>query len=207
MTSTMRRSAMALLLAHTAAHIQFERCCDKYEPTVAVARMLREDSSNGKGRGMSADPARWSKDPGGVHELRWWDGQHWTAYVADGGVPSIEAAKVAPWPPPIEERWSGSSYVIAGGFLVAMLLLAGAAIATNIPPIPACIPKHGRLLGLCLLAVLLIGAAGLVWYAWNAKKRGSNTTALTLIIVVLSLSTAAPAFWWLVTFNGDVGHC
>jgi len=137
----MRRSAMALLLAHTAAHIQFERCCDKYEPTVAVARMLREDSSNGKGRGMSADPARWSKDPGGVHELRWPDGRHWTAYVADAGVPSIEAAEVAPWPPPIEERWSGSSYVIAGGFLVAMLLLAGAAIATNIPPIPHAFPS------------------------------------------------------------------
>jgi hypothetical protein len=33
-------------------------------------------------------PAAWYPDPLARHELRWWDGDRWTAYVADGGVQS-----------------------------------------------------------------------------------------------------------------------
>lgn len=31
---------------------------------------------------------RWSADPSGRHQLRWWDGGSWTASVSDDGVPS-----------------------------------------------------------------------------------------------------------------------
>jgi len=31
-------------------------------------------------------PVAWYADPLARHELRWWDGAQWTAYVADGGV-------------------------------------------------------------------------------------------------------------------------
>jgi hypothetical protein len=33
-------------------------------------------------------PAAWHADPGGRHQLRWWDGREWTAYVSDGAVES-----------------------------------------------------------------------------------------------------------------------
>jgi hypothetical protein len=35
-------------------------------------------------------PAQWAKDPGGRHELRWWDGTRWTEHVANAGVTSID---------------------------------------------------------------------------------------------------------------------
>jgi hypothetical protein len=33
-----------------------------------------------------AVPAQWAADPHGRHQHRWWDGERWTAYVADNGV-------------------------------------------------------------------------------------------------------------------------
>jgi Protein of unknown function (DUF2510) len=33
----------------------------------------------------SSAPAAWHPDPGGRHELRWWDGQRWTHSVSDAG--------------------------------------------------------------------------------------------------------------------------
>jgi uncharacterized RDD family membrane protein YckC len=33
---------------------------------------------------------QWHPDPTGRHQLRWWDGQMWTDFVADGGVTAID---------------------------------------------------------------------------------------------------------------------
>ena len=41
------------------------------------------------GSGASV-PAQWAADPGGQHELRWWDGARWTDYVADAGETSLD---------------------------------------------------------------------------------------------------------------------
>jgi hypothetical protein len=38
--------------------------------------------------GAALPPAAWHADPGGRHQLRWWDGREWTAYVSDGAVES-----------------------------------------------------------------------------------------------------------------------
>lgn len=35
-------------------------------------------------------PPAWHPDPSGRHRLRWWDGDQWTAWVADGGQPTID---------------------------------------------------------------------------------------------------------------------
>lgn len=35
-------------------------------------------------------PAAWSVDPGGTHELRWWDGARWTEHVSDGGRQTVD---------------------------------------------------------------------------------------------------------------------
>ncbi|MDQ1403826.1 MAG: hypothetical protein QOG03_2142 [Actinomycetota bacterium] len=46
----------------------------------------------------SGSPGGWHPDPGGRHELRYWDGTRWTDHVSDGGVQSTDA--LGPPPPP-----------------------------------------------------------------------------------------------------------
>jgi hypothetical protein len=40
--------------------------------------------------------ARWSRDPSGMHELRWWDGSQWTGYVTDAGAVTVDASTAVP---------------------------------------------------------------------------------------------------------------
>lgn len=37
-----------------------------------------------------AVPAQWASDPHGRHQHRWWDGERWTAYVADNGITTTD---------------------------------------------------------------------------------------------------------------------
>lgn len=37
------------------------------------------------GTGRPQQPAQWASDPGGRHELRYWDGTLWTDHVSDRG--------------------------------------------------------------------------------------------------------------------------
>ena len=48
------------------------------------------------GTGRAA--AAWYPDPLGRHHHRYWDGEQWTAHVADDGVPAIEGAQQQPQP-------------------------------------------------------------------------------------------------------------
>jgi uncharacterized RDD family membrane protein YckC len=41
---------------------------------------------------------QWHPDPTGRHQLRWWDGQMWTDYVADGGVTAVDPVAGSPAP-------------------------------------------------------------------------------------------------------------
>jgi Protein of unknown function (DUF2510) len=49
------------------------------------------------------NPARWTADPFGRHESRYWDGQRWTQHVADAGVAGIDQpfASTPPVPQPL----------------------------------------------------------------------------------------------------------
>lgn len=38
----------------------------------------------------AAVPPSWQPDPGGRHQLRWWDGARWTEHVMDGDQPSVD---------------------------------------------------------------------------------------------------------------------
>jgi hypothetical protein len=38
----------------------------------------------------AAAGAGWHPDPGGRHHSRYWDGQGWTTWVSDDGVPSVD---------------------------------------------------------------------------------------------------------------------
>jgi hypothetical protein len=44
-------------------------------------------------------PAGWHPDPGGTHQLRYWDGTMWTDHVSDGGVQSVDALGPPPAAP------------------------------------------------------------------------------------------------------------
>ncbi len=44
------------------------------------------------------NPARWTPDPLGRHEHRYWDGTQWTEHVSDGGTVSVDPPTVVPPP-------------------------------------------------------------------------------------------------------------
>ena len=48
-------------------------------PQVAVPQLV-----------AAVQPAAWLADPGGRHELRYWDGSAWTPHVSDHGVTSVD---------------------------------------------------------------------------------------------------------------------
>jgi hypothetical protein len=50
-------------------------------------------------QGMSVD-AGWLADPGGAHELRYWDGSAWTDHVSDQGVAGVDSPAGPLSPPP-----------------------------------------------------------------------------------------------------------
>jgi hypothetical protein len=41
--------------------------------------------------GQGSVAAGWFADPGGRHELRYWDGQRWTGHVSDHGTQGVDA--------------------------------------------------------------------------------------------------------------------
>lgn len=43
-------------------------------------------------------PPAWYPDPTARHDHRWWDGEEWTAHVADGGVATIDPLPPTPGP-------------------------------------------------------------------------------------------------------------
>jgi hypothetical protein len=157
--------------------------------------------------GVNRNRPRWAYDPTGRHELRYWDGERWTHHVADGGVQaSDDWSHDLGEPRSLVDRDAGT-WIVASVALVAMVVLSGAAIATNIPEMDGCIPRHGRWLWACVIAILLIGAGALAWYRRQASAQGPRTAIFAAIVVVFTLSVVVPTFWWLVTFKGDVGHC
>lgn len=45
---------------------------------------------------MTESSAGWNPDPFGRHELRYWDGSHWTDHVATGGQRAVDPASASP---------------------------------------------------------------------------------------------------------------
>lgn len=56
---------------------------------------------------MTTTPAAWHPDPGGRHELRYWNGTEWTEHVSDAGVTGID-------PPPTGSAAAAGSVSDAG---------------------------------------------------------------------------------------------
>jgi Protein of unknown function (DUF2510) len=66
--------------------------------------------------------ARWSVDPTGRHQSRYWDGVRWTRHVADGGTLAVDRAR------PSGGRADSWIALVAGLITVALLAVAGADI-------------------------------------------------------------------------------
>ena len=60
---------------------------------------------------MSQIDAQWHADPTGRHQLRWWDGQTWSDYVADGGVTAIDPVAAPPVMAPIPPAYATAAPV------------------------------------------------------------------------------------------------
>jgi hypothetical protein len=107
-------------------------------------------------------PASWYPDPSGRHEHRFWDGERWTAHVADNGVTGVDGGSqqpvvhqpvVQPRPvaQPVQQPWTPS-----GGWQTA------AAAAATPAPARSSMAK-GWLFGIAfIVAVIGIGATALV---------------------------------------------
>ncbi len=55
---------------------------------------------------MAQQPAEsWQPDPTARHEQRWWDGERWTAWVADGGRQGSDPVALGEEAPTWSERW------------------------------------------------------------------------------------------------------
>jgi len=54
----------------------------------AAATAAPEPTVAAPGQVPAAAPANWYPDPMGRHQMRYWDGQTWTAFVADQGIQS-----------------------------------------------------------------------------------------------------------------------
>jgi uncharacterized RDD family membrane protein YckC len=55
------------------------------------------------------NPARWTTDPLGRHEYRYWDGAQWTEHVSDNGVVGADPPFAPPTPSPDEAGYAAPS--------------------------------------------------------------------------------------------------
>ncbi len=71
---------------------------------------------------MGSRAAGWKADPGGRHEMRYWDGARWTPSAADRGV-QVEDPVDSEYPPPRRRKMRSRTLMILA--VVAALMLVG----------------------------------------------------------------------------------
>lgn len=125
--------------------------------------------------GGSQTPAQWAADPGGRHELRYWDGARWTDHVSDRGVhatDSMDAPSPAQWVAPA-----------AAAPPVPPEMPPVVATTESIPPVSAA-ASDGKwyrrrwviVTGCVIAAVLLLGVGGAIGSA-SSKPKIDDLTA------------------------------
>ncbi len=109
----------------------------------------------------------WEPDPGGRHQLRWWDGRDYTAVVADGGVRGIDPrlpGAAAPSAPSSPSFPSGPPLTSASPTMPTwgQVPVAGSAPPVAPPVAPAPTGGGRRKILLVVGGVALVGIVGLV---------------------------------------------
>lgn len=110
----------------------------------------------------------WYRDPGGAHEMRYWDGENWTRNVCDSGSPATLEDVKANWAPP----GTGQNLVTRA----MTVIFLGVPLAT----------------GAFLLWALLVVPAEV----GTAEGYGWVTFAQMLPVVLLMFAPCALAFDW-----------
>lgn len=118
-------------------------------------------------------PAAWYKDPGGTHELRYWDGERWTDGVATGGVvsesPLPPEGAAAAWAALEDRRAQWSGWLALIGFGAALLSIVASGVLWVVGDAVA-----GELAGFVLGEIGLYG--GFFLTCWLvSRKRGTGS--------------------------------
>jgi uncharacterized RDD family membrane protein YckC len=117
----------------------------------------------------------WHADPTGRHQLRWWDGEVWTDFVADGGVTAIDPVAGPPAP------GQGATQTAADAPVVPTVPMAYAGAPVGYQPyapvpvvgnerVPAGIPltnPWARLGSWLIDVLLLIVTLFIGWLVWT----------------------------------------
>lgn len=105
---------------------------------------------------------RWSADPTGRHQLRWWDGTTWTDQVADDQQQSVDPLSTALTAPPVPTD-------------------AGAPAASDWRTRPEGVGTFIGNLVLCLLFPFFV-----LWFAPKYVMRREYVKAIACVVVVIA---------------------
>jgi Protein of unknown function (DUF2510) len=125
--------------------------------------------------------AGWYLDVSRRHDVRYWDGTAWTAWVADGGDAFIDDGSpenVAPRPMPGKSNRTGPAIPLLLGMVTGSLLGSGLLIAAFAFPHPMTIlfgdfGSSEQLGGIWLLTAgaIVVGVAMSIGFGWRARVR------------------------------------
>lgn len=136
----------------------------------------------------------WYPDPTGLHDHRWWDGEEWTAHVADGGRAATDPLPAAP---PAAVRDPGSAPTMAAATAsstrTATSRTPGIAVAALVVGIAAAlfglVPFLGVLVALVAIVLGIVGRRR----SRPGGGRGLATSGLVLAVLALLLGLATSA--------------
>ena len=113
---------------------------------------------------MSQIDAQWHADPTGRHQLRWWDGQTWSDFVADDGVSAIDPVTGPPVTAPIPLAYATAAPVHYQYQPYAPVAVVGnERVAAGIPLTNPWARLGSSLIDLVLIIVTLI----IGWLIWT----------------------------------------
>lgn len=135
----------------------------------------------------------WYPDPTGLHDHRWWDGEEWTAHVADAGVASTDplAAAAATAADPRATAAAGpagpaaptASRIPTPGIAVGALVLGIVALLLGL------VPFLGALVAVVAIVIGIVGRRR----SPAGSGRGLTTAGLILASLALAIGLATSA--------------
>lgn len=139
---------------------------------------------------LSWTPA-WYGDPTGRHDHRWWDGEAWTAHVADGGVAAHDeldgTGSEAPPAPPTGPAWGVTARETqvsgrAGNETIAIVALVVACIAL----LAAFVPFIGLAVAIPTFVLTLVARRRVR----ERRPEGSGVAVGALVLSSIALTIA-----------------
>jgi len=133
----------------------------------------------------------WYGDPTGRHDHRWWDGEAWTAHVADGGVAAHDelddTGPQAPPAPPTGPAWGDAARgtrvpASEGNETIVTVALVAACVAL----LAAFVPFIGLIVAIPTFFVALVARRRVR----ERRPRGSGVAVGALVLSSIALAIA-----------------